>query len=170
MSLWTQQNNFGKEGELQAQEFYAMKGCTIKDVSDDEEYQKQDIDFIASHRNRSAAIEVKNDRVISRTGNLFLEINTDKGDTNARGWFKYSNADILFYIDSKNAIGIEMKMKELREYVDEHQGWLQTRTLTDFFGEFNKTREGICLPLRYIEDKDWCQVHSLERVQYDIYR
>jgi hypothetical protein len=162
MSLWTKQYNFGKEGEALAMEFYSNAGCAIEDVSDDAAYQKQDIDFIAYRGNKKALIEVKYDRVISRTGNLFLEINTDKGESNSPGWFKYSNADILFYIDSKNAIGIEIKLEELRNYVDEHQGWLQTRTLTDNFGDFIKIREGICLPLYTIEDKDWCQVHSLE--------
>lgn len=162
MSTWTQQYNFGKKGEILAANLYENAGCTIEDVSDDVEYQKQDIDFIVHYNERSAKVEVKYDRVISRTGNLFLEINTDKGVTDTLGWFKYSNADILFYIDSKNAIGIEIKMKELREYVEENAGCIKTRTLTDDFGGFSKTREGYCLPLEKIKDKEWVQRHNME--------
>jgi hypothetical protein len=45
----------------------------VEDVSQDRTYQKKDIDFILYHNGKSATMEVKKDKSLYTTGNIFIE-------------------------------------------------------------------------------------------------
>lgn len=74
----------GKVGE-EAVLSWLRQRHDVRDVREDKEYQKQDIDFIVDE---AVSLEIKTDNNISRTGNIYIE--TYKG-----GWYEYCGADYL---------------------------------------------------------------------------
>lgn len=79
----------------------------------------QDIDLIAQKDGKETTIEVKWDNVINKSGNLFVETETDI-DIGKKGWFKFCKADLLFYGDAKRNIFYVIKMSDLRDFIQKH--------------------------------------------------
>lgn len=159
MGLWEKQKGAGDIGEQLTQAFYNANGVELTDVSGDAYYQSKDIDFLSSD---GTSIEVKYDRVISRTGNLFLETNTDAGCSNTPGWFIYSEATYLFYIDGVNSKAYEINLSELRKFVRGY-GCFRTVSLTDWLKSRPYVREGLALPVSLITGKEWVKTYDISR-------
>lgn len=111
-----QKPNDGRIGEELVQQFLAAHGVEVTDVSNEPEYWAQDIDFIAQYKGVTKKIEVKYDTYIGRTGNLFLEYITDV-ENKKPGWFTYTKADELYYIDAQSRIIYVINIDQLRDYV-----------------------------------------------------
>lgn len=93
----------GKIGEEMFAASQIAKGNKVIDVSDQVEYQKQDIDFILEdQRGNRITAEVKTDYKSEETGNLFIE--TDNLASCTLGWWHYCKADYLVFVQPNKRI------------------------------------------------------------------
>lgn len=69
-SNFNEMNERGKLGEAVVASLLLSLGYEVEDVSGNEAYQKQDIDFVV---NGNITVEVKTDFQISKTQNLLFE-------------------------------------------------------------------------------------------------
>ena len=101
-------------GEYEVKKYLRGRGFQVEDVSDNPVYWAKDIDLIATNPStgRSAAIEIKLDSRIDDTGNFFIEFENPRSK-NSKGWFHFSEADFLYYIDSISFLTYIIKFDEL---------------------------------------------------------
>lgn len=114
-------NLAGKQGERLFKRFLEKRGKSCKDVSDNPEYQKDDIDFIVEGKHgREISFEVKNDSKISRTGNIFYESisNVDYGTV---GCFEKTKADYIVICSEPEKKFYVVKSEVLRRYVRDNK-------------------------------------------------
>ena len=107
-----------KPGEYEVKKYLRGRGFKVKDVSDNLYYCARDIDLIATNPStgRSAAIEIKLDSRINDTENFFIEFENPRSK-NSKGWFHFSEADFLYYIDSNSFLTYIIKFDELRRFI-----------------------------------------------------
>lgn len=119
-------------GEQEVKEFLRAAGYTVKDVSNNPAYFKKDIDLIATNptTGKTVTIEVKWDRRIAQTRNFFIEIANIRSQE-GKGWFNFSEADYLYYVDAVNNYLYIFKFKELEKYINEHGGRLEVQSTLD---------------------------------------
>ena len=104
-------------GEELAYEYLIKQGYTVEDVSQNPAYYGVDIDLIATKDDEEHTIEVKWDRRMSQTGNMFIET-TSSIEEGKEGWFMFCRAELLYYGDSVNRIFYIIRMDDLREYLE----------------------------------------------------
>ena len=119
-------------GEYEVKKFLRGRGIKVEDVSDNPVYWAKDIDLIATNPStgRSAAIEIKLDGRISDTGNFFIEFENPRSK-NSKGWFHFSEADFLYYIDSNSLSTYIIKFDELRHFITTHKRDLAIKSTFD---------------------------------------
>lgn len=88
----------------------------MEDTTLNPEFWSKDIDFIARKGNEEITVEVKWDSLISSSGNMFIETITDI-DKGKQGWFKFCQAEYLYYGDSNNNLFYVLKMDDLRQFI-----------------------------------------------------
>lgn len=103
--------------------FEDVIGFNVEDVSEDKTYQKKDIDFIISTKDKrnQLTLEVKNDDRIHCSGNLFFEIGFDRKTGFCAGWWSKSEANAICFYDSvvKRGYIIDFeRTKQLKALVD----------------------------------------------------
>ena len=110
-----------KEG-LEVQEIVKthleQSGITVIDVSQDKEYQKVDIDFILKKYPQETTLEVKKDKSLYRTGNIFIECGFQRGNFYSAGWAKYCEADYICYYDTYRRRGLIADRPKLLSLLD----------------------------------------------------
>lgn len=67
----------------------------VRNVEDDPEFQKRDVDLIWKTKKTCYQVEIKGDQW-HQTGNFFLETNSNK-ERGTPGCFLYTQADLVFY-------------------------------------------------------------------------
>lgn len=150
--MFIEMNEPRNAGEWELKQHFRNKGATVIDVSDNPSYWSQDIDLLVNDDGNEFSVEVKWDKVISKSGNLYLEILTDI-DKNKAGWFQICNADFLYYGDSKNKLYYIFEMAQLRQFVNENKQNLEQRCAADFFkGVLTKRSIGYLVPLEKVKD------------------
>lgn len=82
------------------------RSITVTDVSQDKAYQKVDIDFLLEKDEQTTSLEVKKDKSLFRTGNIFVECGFYRGNYYSAGWIKYCEADYICYYDTTQRRGI----------------------------------------------------------------
>ena len=92
MDNFKKQNIEGKKGEEDFVKYCKNHNIDIVDVSDDEQYQKIDVDFIL---NNKFYTELKTDNLIHKTNNFPIELIHHRKTGNKQGWFYYCQA---FYV------------------------------------------------------------------------
>ena len=85
------------KGEQLVKQYLENSGYCVMDVSKDNHYWIQDIDFIAIKGHETSKIEVKFDGWIHTTRNIFVELLSDI-DANKAGWIDYCKADYFFML------------------------------------------------------------------------
>lgn len=156
-TLFTKQASFGEQGERILQQRLEDKGNWCIDISSDDRLNlKQDVDFILwNKKDELYNIEVKWDRNMAITGNLFLEY-WDDYDNHSRGWFKNSIADLLFYGNALNGKFYCFRMEDIREYERTHD--INMIAHTDYFGVDNQYRKIRMGSLVKVEELiRWCK-------------
>lgn len=145
-------------GECSAYNYLQKQGYKVIDTTQEPEYWTQDIDLIAIKDGKETTIEVKWDNVINKSGNLFVETETDI-DKGKNGWFKFCKADLLFYGDAKKNIFYVIKMSDLRDFIEKHNS-LQQRRAGDYNykGELKKVSNGILVPIKKLSQEYNVQV------------
>ena len=125
---------FGRknEGEYQVKWLLREHGYTVQDVSGDPAYWEQDIDLIATDifSRETVSIEVKWDKTLAATGNLFIELENPRSKC-GMGWFEFCLADYLAYGDATNGIFYFMKLSDLKNYIYESKEDLRKRSSWD---------------------------------------
>ena len=117
--MWYQENfqddlAVGKRGEKLVIDAMNKRGHTVIDVSDDEDYQKKDIDLVLSKNGITINLEVKNDIKSNYTGNVFVEIyNRNNISRNGLGWFAYSEADYICFVQENYKLAHIVAVDEL---------------------------------------------------------
>lgn len=117
MSKFQRDLEEAKKGEQKVRQLLEDKGWIVQDVSDEKEYQQQDIDFIITKDGRTHTIEVKYDGLIAATGNFFLELQSSM-EYKTPGWFSICQADMVFYVDKQNNVVHIFSMKDMKEFVE----------------------------------------------------
>lgn len=138
------------DGEQQVVDYLESLGYKVASVAEDREYQLMDVDILAykDSLEDEVKIEVKNDGVISRTGNFFLETCCDI-EKSKKGWFTYTGADYIYYRDRVNEKVYILSMDKLRGYVEAHNEELEIGYANDYRrdGTIAKTSSGYKVPL-----------------------
>ena len=111
----------GKRGEQIVYDYYYGLGCNIIDVSEDKEYQQQDIDFLID----GIGYEVKTQNCIQ--GNKICIELTANVERNYNGWFYTTAAEYLIFVDKVNEILYKIRTEDLREYYYKNRQGIQTR-------------------------------------------
>lgn len=140
-------------GEVQLKRYLRMNNYIVEDVSDNCHYWKKDIDFIVYYPNSqdSFSAEVKWDGLISKTGNLFLEILTDV-DKKKDGWFNFCQADYIYYGDAVKRLFYKINTQKLKQWVQENKDGLIIRYASDIKqGVLLKQSKGYLVPLESIK-------------------
>lgn len=119
-------------GEYEVKKYLRGRGIQVEDVSDKPQYWAKDIDLIATNplTGASAAIEVKLDARINDTGNFFVEFENPRSK-NSKGWFHFSEADFLYYIDESSFLTYIIKFDELRRFIATHKRDLAIKSTFD---------------------------------------
>lgn len=86
----------GKVGERVVKGYFEAIGADIRDLSEDSEYQAQDVDLIAAD---GLTYEVKTDYRFSETGNLALEDSVTNAYGRCKSWLWTSKADYFCFVD-----------------------------------------------------------------------
>ena len=100
----------GKRGEQVVYDYYCGLGCSVIDVSEDKEYQQQDIDFLID----GIGYEVKTQNCIQEN-KICIEL-TANVERNYNGWFYTTAAQYLVFVDKVNEILYKIQTEDLREY------------------------------------------------------
>lgn len=100
----------GKWGEAQFASLLSKAGVEYEDVSEDKDWQKQDVDFLVGKHK----YEVKTDFAISKTGNIFIEVSKETKTGVHPGWWRICKADSIAWIDAINGIVYMIDVKKLR--------------------------------------------------------
>ena len=122
----------GTMGERAVYKFLMQQGYKIEDVTLQPQYWEKDIDYIVTNpqSGAQAAIEVKCDSRMARTGNFFIETKNPRSQ-GGKGWLYFCQADFIYYLDSINEILYIFKTYQLKEFIKQNQAYLKTRETND---------------------------------------
>lgn len=119
-----------REGEQLIIRFLEHAGALVTDLTNEPEFWAQDIDLIAQKGDKTTKIEVKTDTRISSTKNFFIEIENPRSN-GGEGWFCFTKADLLYYLDSQNLIVYIFKMDRLKDFIERNQKYLEKKYVYD---------------------------------------
>ena len=111
----------GKIGEQLVYDYYTNIGCNVEDVSEDKEYQWQDIDFLID----GIGYEVKTQNCVQEN-KICIEL-TANLERNYNGWFYTTSAQYLVFVDRINRILYKIRTEDLREYYYKNKENIITR-------------------------------------------
>jgi len=136
----------GGKSEALVQAFLNTKGWDVTDRTHDKEYQSIDIDFTVIKANDCRSIEVKQDNRVGDTGNLLIEIITNKKSGN-QGWFNKTQAEYIVFHDTINKQLLIAETAELRAYLNTKANCARWKEWKTFEGYGYKTAEGWLIPI-----------------------
>lgn len=137
-----------KLSEALVADFLSNRGWIVTDVSNDPNYQLQDIDIIIEQGDCRRTIEIKRDNCIAKTGNLILETITN-ARRHTKGWFEITTAEYLFVHDTKNNVLLVAAISHLNQFIDEHRKLAQYKFFKSWEGYGYKQSEAWLIP--------WCE-------------
>lgn len=116
--MWNENFNddlaVGKRGEKLVSQAMMKRGHRVIDVSDNTDYQDIDVDLVLSKDGITINLEVKNDLVSNYTGNVFVETyNRNNISRNGLGWFSYTEADYIIFVQERKKLGHIVSIDEL---------------------------------------------------------
>lgn len=107
--------NEGKETEKLIATLLISKGFEVEDMSDVEEYQAIDTDFLI-HKKGTWTMEIKSDSRIGKTGNIFLEVGMSRSTGFYEGWFNKCESDYMCIYDTVNSIAYMLDWDKTKKY------------------------------------------------------
>lgn len=113
MNSFQKMNAQGLEVQEIVKKHLEKRGNKVVDVSQVKEYQKIDIDFIISKGTEQTTLEVKKDKSLYKTGNIFIECGFQRGNYYSAGWIKYCKADYICFFDTVQRKGIILDRNKL---------------------------------------------------------
>ena len=153
-----------KSGEELAIKCLLARGFQITDQRNNPEYWIRDIDITATKDGVSSNIEIKWDSRIGISNAYFFELYTDI-DKNKLGWANYTQADYIFYGDSRSKCFYVFKSADMRRYLEEHKGEYETRMASDYRrdGTVRKRALGAIVPIGKFEQSVSVQKIDIEQ-------
>lgn len=120
--IFKNDNAIGKRGEAIFKAFLDRRNAIYTDVSEDGEYQEQDIDFVVDSKRvpgKKIYIEVKNDTRIASTGNIFFETMSNV-DYSTEGCFSKTKANYIAIVSESERLIYFVKTQFLKKFIEEH--------------------------------------------------
>lgn len=149
-----------KQGEEYAIRCLESNSYKVVDRRNDRRYWKKDIDLTVERDGKRQDIEVKWDSIISNNGNFFIELVTDV-EKNKPGWFNYTEADFIFYGDSKNKLFYVFRTDDMRKYLDSTDYEIRTSKENRYDGS-EKISKGAIIPIEDYRKEYQIQVIDIE--------
>jgi hypothetical protein len=118
----------------------------VRNVEDDPEFQRMDVDLVWTTRRRTYKIEVKGDRW-HETGNFFFETLSNK-EKGTPGCFMYTQADFLFYYFVVPRVLYIMPVPAARAWFTANLDRFEERETTTPVGEDHYTTVGRLVPIQ----------------------
>ena len=139
---FTRAKSKGKIGERLVAEYYRGLGYSVIDVSENKQYQRNDIDFFID----GISIEVKTQNCL-KENNICLELisNVERG---YQGWFHTTAAQDLIFVDDLNKILYKIGTENLREYYYKNKSAVQERV------QYNMHKTSIICFIPLVDLKD----------------
>lgn len=128
-NLFQQQKKKGDIGEALVKNFLQAHRIDFKDVSNDKEYFSKDIDLFVGN----TPIDVKYDTLFTHTGNLFIEYELAYDNGSKPGWFRFTEAEFIFYVDAASEKCLIFSMGDMRDYIEENKHCVKRVTCRDGF-------------------------------------
>lgn len=138
-----------KAGEKIVADIFKKEGYTIKDVSDNKEWQESDVDLLIYKNNKPIyKIEVKTDEKALETSNIFIETKSNRG----LGWIWKTEADYIYIVIPNTKVYVL--------YRDEFVAWfksimheckLRSAKTTDVNGKVLYYNWGRLIPLEVLD-------------------
>lgn len=145
---------YGKKFEMILYDKLKSLGVDVIDVSKDPKYQKYDIDMVLSINNKKLTMEIKADKRISKTRNIFVEDVMERKNGDKDGWLHYCRCDILCYVDDYNDIAYLVNWVKLRKFVlNEDESKKYYRRFYDKVD--NCYAGGYLIPLKFLRENDY---------------
>lgn len=142
----------GKIGENMGMELMNNLGFEVTDTSKNPEYYAKDIDFLATLGEIDMQVEVKSDAQMGKTGNAVIELISNK-ETNRPGWYYYTEASHLFYVDITNSLIHSVRVNELKDYYEKNKNRLQIKDLHNWEqGIYYKESRIALVPIVELQD------------------
>lgn len=160
--LFQKTNKIGKIGEAAIINHYRKKGNTVIDYSNDEEYQKKDIDITINGQ----TVEVKTDTRVADTGNLCIELiaNTQEGKWYRDGWFNISEAEVFIFYSPQTKMSYQVFAFDLRQAYEAHKDEFEIRYFTNHeFGNVYKECKCVLFPVAKM--KEYCNTYREAVIQ-----
>lgn len=143
-------------GEFELKKHFRKLGYRVDDVSNNPAYWSKDVDLILED---NIDIEVKWDQLIATTGNMFIET-VSNIESNKDGWYKFCEADFLFYGDAENKLYYVFRFSELKEWVEAHKEEYKVATAADYGRDgIKKYSKGYLVPVESV--KHLCFIERL---------
>ena len=140
---WQAQVDVGAEGVAAVASFLRQRGYVVEDVSEDRDYQTQDIDLRirGKRQQRWRTVEVKTDTYTS--GNLFLELTSSSGKP---GCVFKSRAQWWCYWLSQLGVLLVIDLPALQYWLLENGHAYERKTVMSRRGKSVWSIEGIAVP------------------------
>lgn len=150
MNLFDIQKQKGKSGEKAIKDFYNKKGVNIIDVTEDKEYQKNDIDFIFNGQ----TVEIKTANYLNNNdNNIILEIiSNDNKEDFKKGWLYTSKADVIIFYNPQESITYQFFLKDLKDYYEKNKSIIDIKYFNS--KEYDNYKYIKCSKLAYIPLKN----------------
>ena len=90
----------GKRGEKMVAAALAARGHKVKDLSNDLEARRKDIDLLLLNKQQqTTTLEIKNDLASEHTGNVFIETYNEYNKSHSfKGWLFYCEAVYICFV------------------------------------------------------------------------
>lgn len=139
---WKEDKAVGDQGEAYVYKLALSRNHTIEDLTDNSYYWSKDIDFKID----GVFVEVKTDKVLNRTGNIWLEDEIEYLDnyTVGKGWWRKTEAQLIFYLDGINNDLYIYQKSDIEEYLKNHK--VNKTYAVDAY----QCRSGYCIPAKAI--------------------
>lgn len=145
---------FSKQGEALAKQWLDKQGWKCYDISNIETTWKADMDLIAVKGEEPRIVEVKYDSRIAETGNMFIEILTDK-ENNVDGWIRNTASNYIMYGDAVKSIFYIMRTTDILDYIQRYKGKYQIKEARE--RNNSKISVGALIPIDEYEKHYWTQ-------------
>jgi hypothetical protein len=120
----------------------------VRNVEDDPEFRRADVDLIWETRRRAYKIEIKGDR-LHHTGNFFFETISNR-EKATPGCFLYTQADFVFYYFVMTRVLYILPMPATREWFCANLARFPERATTTPVGDDAYTTVGRLVPIEIV--------------------
>lgn len=144
MTNFNNDNKTGKIGEAAVIDALTILGHKVVDVSNDEDYQKLDIDLLLCRNGQTTTLEVKNDVRSNTTGNVYIETYCQENySRGGQGWYHYCQARYIAFVQMRKQKAHIILFDDLVNLIDTHN--------YNKLDKWDGSAQGYIVPLTHIK-------------------